>query len=62
MTYDIVKIKKPRYKKLVVFIPLIKSLSTLSKTMIFVYSNNEEMILIEYLYTKFSNDLKNKAK
>ena len=59
--YSIAKIKKPGYKELDVFVPLIGDLSTILKTMIFVDSINEEMALIEYLRTKLSDNLKDKA-
>lgn len=44
--YDIVKIKKFRYKELGIFVLLIKDSSIILKTKIFVNSINKRMILI----------------
>lgn len=55
------KIKKPGYKKLDVFVPSIEGLNPISKTMIFVNNIYKEMILIEYLRIKLLNNLKDKA-
>lgn len=62
ITYSIAEIKKPGYQELDVFIPSIESLNTILKTVIFVDNINKKMVLMEYLYTKLSNNLKNKTK
>ena len=58
ITYGVAEIKKPGYEELDVFVPSIGGLSAIP----FVDSINERMALTEYLRTKLSNDLKDKAK
>lgn len=53
--------KKPKSKKLDIFILSIELLSKISKTMIFVYNINKKIALKEYLYIKFLENLKNKT-
>lgn len=50
--YNIAKIKKLGYKELNIFILSIGSLSTISKSMIFVDRSNKKMALIKYLGIK----------
>lgn len=59
--YDIIEIKKSRYKKLDIFILSIKSLSTILKTIISGDSINKRIALTKYLHTKFLYNLKNKV-
>ena len=59
--YDVAKIKKPGYEKLNIFVLSIRGLSAIPKTMIFVNNINEKMALTEYLHTKLSHNLKDKA-
>lgn len=61
MIYSLTEIKKSRYKELDVFIASIGGLNVIPKTIIFVNSIGEKMALMEYLYTKFSNNLKDMA-
>lgn len=60
--YDIAKIKNLGYKDLDIFIPSIRGLNIIPKTIIFVDSINKRMIFIDYLYTKLLNNLKDKIK
>ena len=61
ITYGVAEIKKPGYKELELFIPSIRGLSAIPKTMIFVDNINEGMALIKYLRTKLPKNLKDKA-
>ena len=59
--YVVAKIKKPEYQELDIFVPSIGGLSAILKTMIFVDSINEGMVLIQYLHIKLPDNLKDKA-
>lgn len=61
ITYGVAEVKKSGYKELDVFVSSIGGLSAIPKTMIFVDSINEGMALTEYLRTKLSDNLKDKA-
>lgn len=61
ITYSVTEIKKPGYKELDIFVLSIESLSTILKTMIFVDSINKRIALTEYLCTKLSDNLNDKA-
>lgn len=58
--YSIANIKKPRSKKLDVFVLSIEGLSTISKIIIFIDSINERIALPKYLHIKLLDNLKNK--
>lgn len=60
--YNVAKYKKPRYKKLNIFVSSINNLNTLTKTMIFVNSVNKKMFFTKYLRKKLLDNLKNKTK
>lgn len=55
------KDQKPGYKELDIFLSSIRGLNPIPKTMIFVDSNNKEIVLIEYLCTKVLDNLKDKT-
>lgn len=59
--YGITKIKKLKYKKLDVFVPSIRGLSAIAKTMIFIDSINKRIILTDYFCIKLPGNLKDKA-
>lgn len=59
--YNIIEIKKPRYKKPNIFVLFVGGLSAIPKTIIFVDSINKKMALSEYLRTKFLDNWKNKT-
>ena len=62
ITYDIAEIKKLGYKELDIFVLLIRGLSAIPKTMIFVDSINKGWIaLTKYLRIKLLDNLKDKV-
>lgn len=60
IVYSIAKIKKPKCKELDIFILSIKGLNAILKMIIFINSINKGVALIDNLYIKLLNNLKNK--